>query len=333
MPENVFRFESPWILLGLLVLPILGAWLFVVAPGRRPAIRFPRVSELLEIEPSAVQSVHWLPSALRMAVLALLLLAAARPQTGKRVSTVLTEGIDIVVALDVSRSMLAEDFKPRNRLHVAKQTIGRFIRGRRNDRIGLVVFAGRAYTQCPLTTDYGVLQSLLQEIEVGMLEDPTAIGTAIATSSARLKDTEAISKVVILVTDGRSNAGSIDPLTAAELASAVGVKVYTVGVGREGLVDYPDPRMRGGYTQIESDIDEEALATIAKRTEGAFFRAHDPEALDGIFERIDEMEKTKRETKDYTRYREIFLLPAALALLLLLLERGLSATRFRTVPG
>ena len=333
MPETVFRFESPWMLSGLLVLPLLGAWLFVIAPRRRPAIRFPRVAELIEIVPSTAQKLHWLPSALRVGVVALLVLAAARPQIGRRVSTVLTEGIDILLALDVSRSMLAEDFKPRNRLHVAKQTIARFIRGRRNDRIGLVVFAGRAYTQCPLTTDYGVLLSLLDEIEVGMLEDPTAIGTAIATAAARIKDTESASKVAILVTDGRNNAGSIDPSTAAALAASVGVKVYTVGGGREGEVDYPDPRARGGYTRIKSDIDEPTLEAIAEQTGGAFFRAHDPDALEGIFARIDELERTKRETKDYTRYREIFLIPAALALLLLLLERMLTATRLRTVPG
>lgn len=333
MGDLVFRFESPWWLLGLLILPLLATWLLILVPQRRPAVRFSRVGDLAAIEPSLLQRLHWLPQALRLILVALLILAAARPQVGRRLSTVLTEGIDIVLAIDVSRSMLAEDFKPRNRLHVAKRTIARFIAGRRNDRIGLVVFAGRAYTQCPLTTDYGVLVSLLSEIEVGMLEDPTAIGTAIATATARLKNTESVSKLVVLVTDGRNNAGKIDPLTAAELAQALDVKVYTVGVGREGEVDYPDPRVPGRYTKIKSDVDEPTLQAIADRTGGSFFRAHDPDALDEIFTQIDELERTKRETRDYTRYRELFVIPVGLALLLLLLERALVASRMRMIPG
>lgn len=333
MGEFVFRFASPWWLAGLLLLPLLAAWYLLIVPRRRPALYYPRVDLLRRLPVSPVQRFHWLPQALRVAVVALLLLAMARPQTGRRISTVLTEGIDIVITLDVSHSMLAEDFKPRNRLHVAKQTIAKFIEGRRNDRIGLVVFAGRAYTQCPLTTDYGVLATLLDEIQVGMLEDPTAIGTAIATSTARLKNTDSASKIVVLVTDGRNNAGNIDPQTAADLAAAVGVKVYTIGVGREGEVDYPDPRSFTGYTKIKSDIDEETLKAIAETTGGAFFRAHDPDALESIFSRIDQLERTKRETRDYTRYRELFPLPAILALLLLLVERVLVATRFRVIPG
>jgi Ca-activated chloride channel family protein len=333
MGELVFRFASPWWLLGLLLPPLLGVWYLLIVPQRRPALRYPRVELLRRLPASSVQRFRWLPQAMRVTAIALLVLALARPQTGRRISTVLTEGIDIVITLDVSHSMLAEDFKPRNRLHVAKQTIAKFIQGRRNDRIGLVVFAGRAYTQCPLTTDYGVLATLLEEIQVGMLEDPTAIGTAIATSTARLKNTDSASKIVVLVTDGRNNAGNIEPKTAAELAAAVGVKVYTIGVGREGEVDYPDPRSLTGYSRIRSDIDEETLKAIAETTGGAFFRAHDPDALEQIFSRIDELERTKRETRDYTRYRELFLIPALAALLLLLAERALVATRFRVIPG
>lgn len=333
MGESVYRLESPWVLLGLLAVLGLAAYFAVVYPRRRPAVGFPLVEELTRLRASTVQRLRWLPRSLRLTSIALLILAAARPQAGQRISTVLTEGIDIVLTLDVSHSMLAEDFKPQNRLHVAKQTIAEFIRGRRNDRIGLVVFAGRAYTQCPLTLDYGVLTSLLDEIEVGMLEDPTAIGTAIATGTARLRDSDAASKVVVLITDGRSNAGSIAPLTAAEVANAMGVKVYAVGVGRDGMVDYPDPRSFMGYTKIESDVDEETLRAIADRTGGAYFRAHDPDALAGIFARIDELERTRRETKDYTRYRELFPWIVLAALVLLALEHMLTSKRFRTVPS
>lgn len=333
MPDHFLRFANPGILFVLLALLAVAVLVYVITPSRRPSLHVSFVSDLASLPRSTVGRLHRLPSVLRFIACALLVIAAARPQAGRTVSTILSEGIDIVMAVDVSRSMLAEDFKPRNRLHVAKTTITDFVRGRHSDRIGLVVFAGRAYTQCPLTIDYGVLTGLLDQVEVGMLEDPTAIGTALATATARLRDSDAESRVIILVTDGRSNAGTIDPLTAADLAATMGVKVYTVGVGREGEVDYPDPRSLFGYTKIRSDIDEETLKEIASRTGGEFFRAHDPSTLAMIFGRIDQLERTRQEVRDYTRYRELFWIPGAMALLLLAVELVLANGRFRGVPA
>ena len=331
--EHFLRFANPVVLFAIAAVLLAAAHVFIVLPGRRPTLRVSFVSDLVALPRSTVGRLHRLPAMLRLLACTLLVVAAARPQAGRTVSTVLTEGIDIVMAVDVSRSMLAEDFKPRNRLSVAKATIADFIRGRHSDRIGLVVFAGRAYTQCPLTIDYGVLTGLLDQIEVGMLEDPTAIGTALATATARLRDSDAKSRIIILVTDGRSNAGTIDPLTAADIAATMDVKVYAIGVGREGDVDYPDPRTLFGYTKIRSDIDEGTLRQISERTGGEFFRARDPSTLAQIFSRIDQMERTKQEVRDYTRYRELFWIPAGLALLLLAIEAILSGGRFRGVPA
>jgi Ca-activated chloride channel family protein len=306
-----------------------------LARDRRPRLVFPGVATALGAGLSPGLLGPRLLSALRVVALALLVLAAARPQAGSRRVEVSSEGVDIVIALDVSGSMRAEDFRPKNRLHVAKEVVAAFIDGRTSDRIGLVVFAGRAFLQCPPTLDYGVLKETLDAVDFGMMEDGTAIGSALASAVNRLRASNAKSRVIILVTDGVSNAGNIDPLTAARLAAAMKARVYTVGVGRPGArAPFPvdDPVFGRRTVQLEAELDEKTLRTIAETTDGAYFRATDPAALRAIFEKIGELEKTKIESVEFVDYEERaawFLVPAVA---LLSLEAGLAATRFLTVP-
>jgi Ca-activated chloride channel family protein len=268
----------------------------------------------------------------------LLVIALARPQYGNEQTKVTTEGIDIVLTVDVSGSMLAEDFeiggRRYNRLYIVKQVVKDFIRKRSNDRIGLVVFAGRAYTQCPMTLDYGMLLQLLEKVEIGMVEDGTAIGSAIGSSVDRLRGTKAKSKVIVLLTDGRNNAGEIDPFTAAEIAKAFGIKIYTIGAGTKGLAPFPAVDLFGNKItkQVKVDIDDEALREIARITDGKYYRATDTESLREIYSEIDKLEKTETEVTQYTEYHEVFhyfLLPA---FGLLLFELGLKKTKFRKIP-
>lgn len=267
-----------------------------------------------------------LPFYLRLAALVLLVVALARPRLGYAWEESLTEGIDIQVALDVSGSMAAEDFQPRNRLEVAKDVVKGFVDGRTGDRIGLVVFSGSALTRAPLTTDRRMLGFLLDSVEIGTLSRGTAIGLALATAASRLTDSEADSKVIVLVTDGISNAGEIDPYDAATLCAGLGIRVYTIGVGTDGAVRVPvgerDPAT--GATVVRRrlrrmPIDETLLKDIAERTGGRYFRATDRQALAGVFARIDELERTEIEVKRFVRYREAFrpLAWAGLALLVL----------------
>jgi len=234
--------------------------------------------------------------------------------------------------------MLAEDFhlknKRRNRLYVSKEVVKDFIEWRENDRIGMVVFAGQAYTQCPLTLDYDVLLQFLEKVEIGMVEDGTAIGSAIGVCVNRLKTSKAKSKVVILLTDGRNNAGGIDPLTAAELAKTFGTKIYTVGAGTKGLAPYPVKNLFGlkTYRSIQIDIDEEGLTEIAKITGGRYFRATDTASLKEVYRQIDSLEKTKMEEAKYTEYSELFTYLLIPAFGILLLEVVLANTRFRRIP-
>ncbi len=303
--------------------------------GRRPRLTFPGVGLLR----SAGLLVGRLESrvllALRVAAIALLVVAAARPQAGSRRVEINSEGIDIMIALDVSGSMRAEDFRPKNRLHVAKDVVRAFVEGRSSDRIGLVVFAANAFVQCPLTTDYGVLKDVITGVDFGMLEDGTAIGSALASAVNRLRGSKAKSRVVILVTDGVNNAGNIDPATAAQLAAAMKIKVYVVGVGRPGAkTPFPidDPLFGRRTVQIDAQLDEPTLRSIADVTKGRYFLATDPSALRAIFEEIGELEKTKIESVEFVDYEEkagLFLVPAAA---LLVLEGALAATRFLAVP-
>lgn len=318
------RWDAPWALLLLLLLPML------VSRRRREVARNAAVlwvrvgaawaAGLTALPLRAITLLPW-------AALALALLALARPQQGLRLSETETRGVDIVLALDISPSMRAEDFRPRNRLFVAKETAREFIRQRPHDRIGLVAFAATSFTQCPLTLDHAVLIELLSGLDFGMAEDGTAIGMGLATSVARLKESKTPSKVVVLLTDGQNNRGAIDPLTGAELAAALGVRVYTVLVGRGGVVPVPmdDPVFGRRIEMVRMEVDEGALRDIARRTGGRFYRALDPDALAGIYDAIDRLERAPIRSIQYREYVDLgpVLLGCAGALMLVY---GLSST-------
>lgn len=271
---------------------------------------------------------------LRLAALALFIMALARPQSGVQREEVTTEGIDIVMALDISGSMKAEDFKPFNRLHVAKEEITDFVSKRQSDRIGMVVFAKTAFTQCPLTLDYTTLLTFLEQVKFGMVEDGTAIGTAIATAVNRLKDSGAKSKVIVLLTDGVNNSGEIDPLTAANIAATFDIRVYTIGVGMPGNAMYPidDPIFGKRYAYLPSEIDEEMLTDIAERTGARYFRARSGEELKAIYDEIDRLETHEITVERYTNYRELFPTLLLFGFGLLLTEIALGQTLLRKAP-
>lgn len=313
---TLFRFQDPWWLLLLVAIPLLWWW-------RRRSLR-PATLRYSHL-PDGVGGMAraQLGFAMHMLALALAVLALARPQHGTVWEEALSEGIDIQLVLDVSGSMAAEDFQPRNRLHVAQQVVKDFISGRTSDRLGLIAFSGVAVTEAPLTTDRRMLSELVDGLELFELPDGTAIGVALATAANRLKDSDAKSKVVILVTDGGNNAGAIDPGAATAIAQGLGIRVYTIGVGRDGRVPVPIPRVnpRTGREEItrtvlDVEVDEELLRKIADGTEGRYFPATDSDALEKVFAEIDELEKTAIETKRMARYREAFppLAGAALAL-------------------
>ncbi|MBI1288695.1 MAG: VWA domain-containing protein [Flavobacteriales bacterium] len=325
-------FKNPelfWLLLVLL--PMVAYYVFRQSKNRVD-FRYSNVNNIRGAESTIKSKLVHLPFALRMLAAALLIVVLARPQSSSSWQDVTTEGIDMVMALDISGSMLAEDFKP-NRLEAAKKVAKTFIQSRPNDRIGLVVFAGESFTQCPLTTDHSVILNLFNDVKSGMLEDGTAIGMGLATSVKRLKDSEAISKVVILLTDGDNNSGSIAPLTAAEIAKEFGVRVYTIGVGTRGTAPYPqvDPFGRTVYTQMEVKINEELLTQIADMTGGHYFRATDNASLEDVYKEIDELEKSKIDVTEYRKRKEEYLPLAIAALLLLALEVLLKQTVLRSI--
>ena len=330
----MIRFASPWLLLCLLVLPALLFHHWRAMRTGRSSVRFPSLGLVGGIRPSTAARLRHLPLALKFLGLALLLVAFARPQSGSTHEEVLTRGIDIVLAIDNSTSMAAEDFKPRNRLAVAKESVGRFIEGRKNDRIGLVVFAGRGYTRCPLTLDYEVLKELLSRVDLATQDEGTAMGMGLVTALNRLRDSDAKSRVIVLLTDGRNNRGEIDPTTAAALAKTLNVKIYAIGVGTRGEAPYPvrDPFLGKRYVYLRADIDEETLTGIAEQTGGRYFRAVDADSLAGVFEQIDAMETTEIKVKHYIRYAELLRWFAGPALVSMLLGAILSATRLRRIP-
>lgn len=328
----MFRFDDPWVL-GLLAIVPLTYWLGARGERRTGALRF----SALDMARQAGNGISvWLPRvpALLGAVgVTAVIVALARPQTGITSETLLTEGIDIIMVMDVSSSMLAEDLEP-NRLQAAKGVAADFVGGRRNDRIGLVAFAGEAFTQAPLTLDYSVVQSLIGELQVGIIEDGTAVGMGLGTAVKRLQASDAESKVVILLTDGRSNRGEIGPVTAARMAQALGVRVYTVGVGTRGNAPVPiaDPLVGTRLVPMRVDIDEPTLQEIAELTGGRYFRATDNESLTSIYEEIDQLERTEIEVENFTQYAERFPVVLAFGLLLLLMEVGLAQTVLRKLP-
>ncbi len=269
--------------------------------------------------------------ALRMLAVALLIIILARPQKTDRFQNVTTEGIDIMLALDISGSMLARDFKP-DRLEASKNVATEFISGRPYDRLGLVVFSGESFTQCPLTTDHAVLINLMREIQSGMIEDGTAIGNGLATAINRIRDSEAISKVIILLTDGVNNRGDIAPSTAADIAKTYGIRVYTIGVGTMGTAPYPVQTPFGvQYQNMPVEIDEAILKDIATKTGGSYFRATDNDKLVQVYGEIDKLEKSKIDVRQFTRKEEKFLLPAIFAFILLALEALLRLTVYKNL--
>jgi len=328
---GTFEFASLWWLLLVPVAILLFLWR---RWRRRGSLKYSNIGLVKTDRPSARVAMMAALAWLELIGLLFISLAAARPRSGSIQEQTFTEGVDIVVVLDISSSMRAEDFKPKNRLEAAKMVAADFIEGRSNDRIGLVVFASKAFTQCPLTLDYGVLLDFLKGVEIGQIEDGTAIGTAIATAINRLRDSKAKSKVIILLTDGINNRGEIDPITASRAAKALGVKIYTIGAGKRGYALYPvdDPFFGRRHVRMPVEIDEQTLMKIANITGAAYFRATDTESLRKIYDEIDKLEKTKIEVKHFTRHRELF--PAFLLIggIFILADVFLRNTFFRKLP-
>jgi Ca-activated chloride channel family protein len=333
------RFKNPEFLLLLLVwIPII--WVYIRRESKyKPAVRFSDLAIIEQLPKSFFIQARHILLVLRLIGVGLLIVALARPQEGRSDEEVTTEGVDIMLVLDISESMQALDFQPENRLAVAKKTIADFIQKRQHDRIGLVVFAARSFTKCPLTLDYNVLSTFLDDITFSEISFQTAIGTAIATASNRLKDSPSKSKVIILATDGANNAGDIPPITAATAAKEFGIKIYTVGIGKEGQVPFPvqmqNPFTGQVYKQVQmmnSDLDEKSLNEIANVTGGKFFRATNSEKLKEIYDHINNLEKTEIKTKIYTSYNEKFYPWLWAGFILLMLELLLSQTRFRRIP-
>jgi Ca-activated chloride channel family protein len=336
------RFAQPWILAALAAVPVL-VWVYWrwVRP-RRAVLQFSSLRFLHDTKASLRQRLQPLPTVLRLAALVLLIVALARPQSGSSSTSIDSEGIDIIMVLDISGSMLAVDMTSErrgatrqdvSRLEVAKQAAREFIEGRVSDRIGLVIFAGQAVTQCPPTLDYAVLLDFLHNVQVGQIEDGTAIGTALVTAVNRLRESEAKSRVIILLTDGANNAGTVDPITAAKVAKAMDVKIHTIGAGREENARFPVETFFGRqYVRQFSPIDEETLKKIAAIGEGRYFRATSPEKLTQIYAEIGEMEKTRIETKVYVEYSELAQSLVLPAFLMLLLEGFMSQVWLRRLP-
>lgn len=330
----MLTFAQPEFLFLLLLLPLLTWWYWRTYKHRTATLRYSNLDLLKSLPQRSNYSARHLLFALRLLALGLIIVALARPQSGQTDEEVTTEGIDIVLTLDISSSMLAEDFKPRNRIEAAKQVAQQFIEGRKSDRIGMVVFAARSFTQCPLTLDYGILINFLKKVDVGLVDDGTAIGLGMATAVDRLRNSKAKSKVVILLTDGVNNAGEIDPLTAARVAQAFNIRFYTIGVGTRGQALYPvqDPIFGKRYVPMPVEIDEASLTRIAEMTKGKYFRATDRQSLEKVFAEIDQLEKTKIEVKQFTRYKELFVSWLAVALGLVFVEIVLANTKFRKIP-
>jgi Ca-activated chloride channel family protein len=337
MSFEALTFAHPWALLGLLACAA-AAWLLRQRRKELPRLVLPTALSARSIAPSPWARLWWLPGALLIAAIALTSIGLAGPRLrASRRQDLSVEGIDIVVAFDLSTSMLAADFRPKDRITVAKEVLKSFIQSRQNDRIGLVVFAGEAYTQCPLTLDYRVLEELLEQVRTGVIVDGTAIGNALATAVNRLRESEAKSRVIILITDGDNNAGNISPLQAAQIAKELGIKVYTILIGKGGRVPYPtgtDLFGRTTYEPVEIDVNPELLQQIAKVTGGAYYPATDKESLErGLHAVLDALEKSKiYEASGSTRYDEWygrFFIPAAL---LGLLGLGLRSSRLQGAP-
>lgn len=308
-------------------------YIYRLRQGGGATMRISTVDGVRRVPRSIKYYLRHLPIALRSLAVILIAVALARPQSAQHNSNSTTEGIDIVMSLDVSGSMLARDFTP-DRLGAAKEVASNFIMDRPNDRIGLVVFAGESFTQCPLTTDKRSLLNLLGSVKSGMIDDGTAIGNGLATAVNRLRESKAKSKVIILLTDGINNSGQIAPLTAAEIAQSYGIRVYTVGVGTMGMAPYPVIDMWGhlSFQPMKVEIDEKMLSQIAQMTGGKYFRATDNRRLKDVYDEINQLERSKVEVENFTRYQERFTLFVVLALILLVGEFALRQTWLRRLP-
>jgi Ca-activated chloride channel family protein len=325
-------FAHPHALWLMLLLPAL-AW-YDAAWGAKARAKF-RFSSLALVRGASARRGPDPAAALRLAVLGLLIVALARPQRGQKREEVTSPATDILLAVDTSGSMEALDFDPKNRLEGAQEVIRRFVDQRPHDRIGLVVFSGLALTQCPLTLDHGALLGFLDRLRIGMIEeDGTAVGTAIMTAAARLKDSEAKSKVIVLLTDGRNNRGEVDPLTAAQAAAGLGVKIYAVGAGRPGGSLYPvqDPLFGRRLVRRPEELDEETLQRVAAAGGGRYFRATDLESLKEIYAEIDRLEKTDVKVETITDYRDLYLPFVLAAFALFMTEALLASTAWRRLP-
>ena len=327
-------FAHPYLLLLLIAIPLLIVWYILRYRKQKPALQFSNISLFKGLHKTFRQRAYPLLFALRMVAVGAVIIALARPQSKLSRQEMKVEGIDIVLAMDVSGSMLAEDFKP-NRLEAAKKVASDFIDGRKNDRMGLVVFSGEAFTQVPLTIDHGVLLKQLHAVKSGMVKDGTALGDGLATAINRIKDSEAKSKVIILLTDGINNMGAVDPQSAAEIAALYNIRLYTIGVGTKGLAPYPfrDQFGRTHYQNIPVELDEGLLTQMAQSTnDGQYFRATNKKSLEKIFKQIDEMEKSKIDVTQYAQTKDEYQGWLILAALALLLEILLGLFYFRSTP-
>jgi Ca-activated chloride channel family protein len=328
--QNI-EFAYPWLLLLLGVIPLLGLWYIFYNNRRQGSMMISAITQLPSRRTWKIILRH-IPFILRLLSLACIIVALARPQTRNDEELVSGEGVDIVLCLDVSGSMLAQDFTP-NRLEAAKEVAANFVDSRPTDRIGLVIFSGESFTQCPVTTDKAILKAQIYNVQSGQLEDGTAIGSGLATSVDRLKSSKSKSKVVILLTDGENNGGMIDPSTAKEIAKSMGVRVYTIGVGTEGSAPVPVQTPGGIVMQREQvNIDEKLLTQIANETGGKYFRAKDNATLKDIYAEIDKLEKSRIEVTALRRFNEKFFPFAIAAIFFLVLEWILRFTTFRKFP-
>jgi Ca-activated chloride channel family protein len=328
----MIRFEYPWLLLSLWIVPLLMLWRSRRRESRTPALLWGSASSLPD--PSAMRWLWLIVRALPWAALSLALLASARPQQGLQQSEVDSRGVDIMLALDISPSMRASDMGGGDRLTVARATAREFVKGRPHDRIGLVGFAATSFTQCPLTLDHDTLVELLEQLDFGLAEDGTAIGMGLATAVQRLRESRTPSKIAVLLTDGENNRGAIDPLTSADLARAMGVRVYTVLVGRPTVApaEIVDPVLGRVTVMQEVSVDDKPLIEIARRTGGRFFRAGDAASLAGIYSEIDHMERAPIRALVYREYRDLGLFLLAVAAILLALHGWSNATWAFRVP-
>lgn len=328
-----YTFHNPNLLYLLLLLAPMIAWYIWKKSNLNASVRLSTVKGFAKAPKTYKYYLRHFPFAFKMLGLALLIIALARPQSTNSWNKTSSQGIDIVIALDISGSMLAEDFNP-NRLEAAKADAIKFISGRPNDRIGLVVFAGESFTQCPLTTDHAVLINLINDVKSGMIEDGTAIGVGLANAVSRLKESKAKSKVIILMTDGVNNQGEVAPLTAAEIAQALGVRTYTIGIGTMGKAPYPFTDMFGrkNYQQVDVEIDEDVLTKIAHLTDGEYFRATSNKRLEDIYKNIDKLEKSKIEVKEYSKKNEEYLFFVLFGAMFLIAEILLKNTILKSIP-